>query len=126
MYQDLNWGAYLLATVTKVDFVCWGPGDPVTGSSWKEDLRSVELGSLVERGREGSKNLLLSPMSQDISSDPQIIFPSSETLLGASPPPLLLEACLPPPLRPGQAFLLVLRNSMAQYLVYNRFLINIH
>lgn len=70
MYQDLNWGAYLLATVTKVDFVCWGPGDPVTGSSWKEDLRSVELGSLVERGREGNKNLLLSPMSQVISSDP--------------------------------------------------------
>lgn len=44
------------------DFVCWGSGYPVTGSSWKEGLRSVVLGSLVEGGRHVSKNLL-APMS---------------------------------------------------------------
>lgn len=45
------------------DFVCWGSGYPVTGSSWKEGLRSVVLGSLVEGSRHVSKNLLLAPMS---------------------------------------------------------------
>lgn len=70
------------------DFVCWGSGDPVTRLYWKEGLRSVVLESFVEGGRHVSKNLLLVPMSLDTSSDPQIISPSSETLLGASPLPL--------------------------------------